>query len=181
MYIDKQILTRSPFSRSGRELKYVAGIVIHYIGNPNTSAMQNRNYFETLKNQSESNPNARYASAHYIIGLTGEIIQCVPECEMAYHVGAKKYTELAMKKLSSYPNDCTIGIELCHPDFTGEFKIETLESAHYLVDYLLEVYDLNSENVYRHYDITEKECPLYFVKKPEAWSDFIEKIKSNKK
>ena len=181
MYIDKQILTKNPFSRPGTALKYVAGIVIHWIGNPNTTAIANRNYFETLKSQNEKNPSARYASAHFICGLGGEIIQCVPDYEMAYHVGAKVYTELALKKLSSYPNNCTIGIELCHPDWTGQFNAETIESAHELIDYLFGIYDLTADNIYRHFDITEKECPLYFVKNPAAWAEFIDKIKNNKK
>ena len=41
----------------------------------------NRNYFENLRTTQE-----RMASAHFIIGLEGEIIQCVPLNEIAYAV-----------------------------------------------------------------------------------------------
>jgi N-acetylmuramoyl-L-alanine amidase CwlA len=49
------------------------------------------------------------------------IIFCVPELEMAYHVGAKTYQTRAVQLLSKYPNDCTIGIEMC-VNADGDFK-----------------------------------------------------------
>ena len=114
MEIEKRLLTLNPFSRPGKPLIGVYGIVVHWVGNANSSAVANRNYFESLKDQ--KNNEGRYASAHYIIGLLGEVIQCLPEEEIAYHVGANKYTPNALKYLSSYPNNCTLGIELCHPE-----------------------------------------------------------------
>jgi hypothetical protein len=40
---------------------------------------------------------------------------------MAYHVGAKNYTPEALGRLGHYPNNCTVGIELCHPKADGAF------------------------------------------------------------
>jgi N-acetylmuramoyl-L-alanine amidase len=159
----------------------VRGIVVHWVGNANSTAMANRNYFESLKNQKDTG--GRYASAHYIIGLLGEVIQCLPEQEIAYHVGANKYTPNALKRLSSYPNNCTIGIELCHPEdvaiqkkdavWIGRFTPETLDSCRKLIKEIFERYGLFPENVYRHYDITGKECPRYFVRNEAVWKQFI--------
>ena len=33
-------------------------------------------------------------------------------------------------------------------------------------------FDLKKEDVIRHYDITEKLCPLYYVEHEDAWMDF---------
>jgi N-acetylmuramoyl-L-alanine amidase len=95
---------------------------------------------------------------------------------MAYHVGAKEYKPDAVKNLGAYPNNSTIGIELCHEDWTGVFRPETLDAAIALVDDLLERYKLTAKDVYRHFDITGKDCPHYFVKNEGAWENFLETI-----
>jgi N-acetylmuramoyl-L-alanine amidase len=98
------------------------------------------------------------------------------ENEIGYHVGANTYTPRALRELSEYPNNCTIGIELCHKDWEGEFTKETLQSAKELVLELCERYKLGRENIYRHYDITEKECPRYFVKHGDQWRGFLDYV-----
>jgi N-acetylmuramoyl-L-alanine amidase len=192
--LQERYLTQNIFSRPGRPLASVKGIVVHWVANPGSSAMANRNYFESLKEQpqatAEQKQNARYASAHFIVGLEGEAIQCLLETEMGYHVGAASYNPLAVKRLSSYPNNCTLGIELCHPAeldaagkkitnpglWAGEFLPQTLDAASELIKELLERYRLGSEDIYRHYDITGKDCPRYFVKNEGAWLDFLSKF-----
>lgn len=171
MNIQRKLLTRNPYSRPGTYINSVKGIVIHWVANPGTSAIQNRNYFENLKNQTAKT--ARYASAHFIVGLAGEVIQCIPVTERAYHVGAPKYTETALEKLSSYPNNCTLGIELCHPDSSGRFTPETLDSAAALAAKLCRFFNLEPEKaLFRHYDITGKNCPKYFVNHEAEWQLF---------
>ena len=32
--------------------------------------------------------------------------------------------------------------------------------------------DIILQDVIRHYDVTEKRCPLYYVEHPEAWDAF---------
>ena len=172
MIIDRQLLTINPFSRNARALIGVHGIVIHWTGNPAKSAQFNRNYFESLKKQRES-VNARYASAHFIVGLNGEVIQCLPTNEMAYHVGAIEYMPGIAEKLSTYPNNCTVGIELCHPDLSGRFTDATYNTAVELTATLLKQFNLNPQkDVYRHFDITGKNCPKFFVDNGAAWTQF---------
>lgn len=77
--IDVQLLSVNPYSRPGTKLEKVNGIVVHYVGNPGTSAQANRNYFESLKDSQ-----ATSASSHYIIDIKGGIIQCIPTSEWAY-------------------------------------------------------------------------------------------------
>jgi N-acetylmuramoyl-L-alanine amidase len=189
--IQERYLTPNIFSHPGRPLASVRGIVVHWVANPGSSAIANRNYFDGLKNQPqatrEQRYSARYASAHFIVGLEGEVIQCILETEMAYHVGAAQYSPLALKPLSAYPNNCTLGIELCHPAeldgagnkmkndalWRGEFLPVTLDAAIILIKELLDRYGLGREDIYRHYDITGKDCPRYFVRNEGAWVEFL--------
>ena len=99
MNIIYDFLNINPYSRSAEQQRKIEKIVIHYVGNPATSAKANRNYFNNLAKTHET-----YASSHYIIGLNGEIIQCIPEKEVAFHAGSWSM------------NRKSIGIENCHPD-----------------------------------------------------------------
>ena len=173
MKIKFDLIKKNPYSRPGIGNIIPKGIVIHWVGNPGTSAEANRRYFEGLSEQKINDPDAkyRYASSHYIIDKD-EVIQCIPTREMAYHVGSHVYMEGILDKLSSYPNNCTVGIELCHPDWTGKFEEEVLEKAKEVVLMLCENYDLTEDNLYRHYDVTGKRCPKDFVDHEEAWDDF---------
>jgi N-acetylmuramoyl-L-alanine amidase len=177
MRIENRLLTVNPFSQPGKPLKAVKGIVIHWVGNPGTSAKANRDYFENLRGQKTGDKNTRYASAHYIIGLDGEIIRRVPDEEVAFHAGATKYNSAALNALgTTYPNNSTIGIELCHPDRTGRFNRETLDAAQELCSKLSVMYGVPNANLFRHFDITGKECPLYFVKNEDAWLNFKDSV-----
>lgn len=170
--IQENFLTPNPYSRPQRKLNKVKGIVIHWVANPNTSALANRNYFENLSKQTDPE-NGTYASAHYIIGLEGEIIQCIPDNEMAYHAGSNTYTQNALDRLSSYPNNCTIAIECCHTDRDGRMTDKTYASLVRLAAHKLKQYNLTVEDLWRHYDIVGwKDCHRWFVRNPSEWTKF---------
>ena len=61
---DVQLLTINDYSRPGLAIDQVNGIVVHYTANPGTTAQQNRDYFEGLKDSHET-----HASSHFVIGL----------------------------------------------------------------------------------------------------------------
>lgn len=153
------LLTENPYSRPGTQTERIKNIVIHYVGNPGTSAEQNRNYFENLKKTGE-----RRASSHFIVGLEGEIVQCVPTAEVAY--------------ASNNRNRDTISIETCHPKADGRYTEATYESMVQLTAWLCEKFDLTEEDVIRHYDVTGKICPKYFVEDEEAWKAFKKDIRT---
>jgi N-acetylmuramoyl-L-alanine amidase CwlA len=152
-WVEQMFLPVNPFSRPGTKLESINGIVIHNIGNPNTTALQNRNYFENLATTQE-----RYASSNFIICLDGSVIQCIPVDEIAY--------------ASNVRNDDTLSIEICHPDDTGRFTEESYDAAVRLTAWLCIRYGLTSEDVIRHYDVQGKVCPLYFVENEDAWIKF---------
>lgn len=156
-WITQAILPLNEYSRPGTPLDAVDGVVVHYVGNPGTTAAQNRSFFANLAASGET-----YASSHFVIGLEGEIIQCVPLDEVAY--------------CSNSRNQDTISIECCHPDEDGQFNQATYDSLVKLVNWLMEYYELEPEVVIRHYDITGKECPLYYVKHPDKWEQFLDEL-----
>ena len=154
-YVEQDYLTVNEWSRPGTELEQIDGVVIHYVGNPGTTAHANRNYFESLSSGQEGT----YASSHFIVGLEGEVIQCVPLTEVAY--------------ASNTRNGDTVSIEVCHPDETGAFSPVTYDRAVELTAWLCVQFKLDPEtDVIRHYDVTGKECPRYYVEHPEAWDAF---------
>jgi N-acetylmuramoyl-L-alanine amidase len=98
---------------------------------------------------------------------------------MAYHVGAKTYKPAAVAKFGNYPNDCTIGVELCHPEWDGRFTVETLNSAAELCALLCFQTGLNpTSDIWLHYDITGKDCPKWFVNHPSEDDEFNKSVVS---
>ena len=151
--LDVELLTVNPYSRPGTALTQVNGIVIHYTANPGATAIANRNYFENLKDMHTTK-----ASAHFIVGLEGEIVQCIPTAEIAY--------------ASNDRNSDTLSIECCYEKDDGSFNRETYESVIRLTAWLCNKFGLTSEQVIRHYDVTGKLCPLYYVEHEDAWQQF---------
>lgn len=151
--IDVQLLDVNAYSRPGINTDTITGIVIHYTANPGSTAQENRDYFNSLQYTQETE-----ASSNFVIGLDGEIIQCVPTWEVAY--------------ASNERNMDTVSIECCHPDDSGAFTDETYRSLVQLTAWLCEKFDLTQDDVIRHYDVTGKICPKYFVDHEDEWSGF---------
>lgn len=148
-WVDKQIIHKHSTARTGILLDDIKNIVIHYVGNPNTSAKNNRDYF---------NKPSTGVSSHFIVGLGGEVIQCVPIYERS--------------AASNQRNKDTISIETCHPDESGKFNDNTYNSLVKLTAYLCYQFDLKQDDVIRHYDVTGKNCPKYYVENEDEWENF---------
>lgn len=172
MTINEQLLTINEYSRPAKELHEVKGIVVHWVANPMSTAQANKDFFENRKHGGLG-----YGSAHYIIGLKGEIIRCIPENELSYNCGAKEYKFDALKLLGNYPNSTTIGIECCHLDWTGKMTQETYSSLIGLTLELCRKYKLNPlKQVLLHYEITGKDCHKWFVDNPAEWQNFKQAV-----
>ncbi len=153
-YVRQDFLPVNAYSRPGTYLRKIDGVVIHYVGNPGSSARGNRSYFASLADGKEQT----YASSHFIVGLEGEVIQCVPLEEIAY--------------ASNDRNSDTVSIEVCHPDSGGAFNPATYDRVVELAVWLCRTFGIDpQEGVIRHYDVSGKICPKYYVEHPEAWED----------
>ena len=102
---------------------------------------------------------------NYFNNLPKLNVQCIPLNEIAYASNGRNYD--------------TISIECCHPGKDGKFNNTTYQALIELVSYLCLKYDLTKEQVIRHYDVTGKLCPLYFVKHEDEWNQLKDKIEKN--
>lgn len=121
------------------------GIILHYIGNPGTTARQNASYFAHVGTQT---------SVHYIVDEE-EIIEIIPPEEKSYGTSDRAH------------NESFIQIEMCHPDASGRIEEAVLEKVVWLCRELMKRYGITE--IIRHYDVTGKRCPLWYVEHPEEW------------
>lgn len=153
-YVSQQYIDVDGTSRSGAEMRIVNDIVIHYVANPGSTASGNRDYFDSDQSK---------VSAHFVVGLNGEVIQCIPLNEQS--------------AASNRRNVDTVSIEVCHPDSTGKFSQVTYDRLVELTAWLCSEFGLDEDDVIRHYDVTGKNCPKYFVENEDAWKQFKKDVK----
>lgn len=155
-WIDVQLIHKHNTARSGTQLTDIKNIVIHYVGNPDTTAQNNRDYFDK--------PDTT-VSSHFVVGLEGEVIQCVPLNEKSAATNNR--------------NKDTISIEVCHPDESGKYGDKTYASVIKLTAWLCRELDLSEDDVIRHYDVTGKICPKYYVENEDAWLTLKQDVKES--
>lgn len=155
--ITVDLLEPNRYSRPGTSLKKVKNVFVHYTANRGTSAAQNRSYFANLAETGE-----RSASAHFIIGYEGEIIQCIPLEEEAFAVKGR--------------NNDSVSIECCYLSEDGSFTQSTYNSLIDLLAWLCGEYGLSEQDILRHYDEGGKKCPLYYVEHEDEWELLLEDV-----
>jgi N-acetylmuramoyl-L-alanine amidase len=189
MKIIEKPLTVNQYSRPGRPLGAVKGIILHWVGIPMQRAVSTWNFFEFTCPRDK-----HYSSAHYIIDLDGTIYHAMPDSEVAYHCGSSQpdpksgriYTDWARAKFGVYaerpdsnsPNNCTIGIELCVVDIRGNYTPETLRAARDLVAKLILKNRLTIDDIGTHHLVVGwKDCPLLWTEHPEQFDTFRQTVK----
>ena len=139
-------------------------LVMHYTANDGDSDTSNGKYF-----QKPLNP---VASAHFFVD-DDSITISVPEDYVAYHCGAYHYTHPFCRNYNS------IGIEMCDAKRDGKVMAtaKTIANAADLTAMLCEKYNISVDHIIRHYDVTGKLCPKYWVDDPEGIKKFREMVK----
>ena len=156
--IKDMLLTPNKWSRPQTKIGTINNIVVHWVGNAGSTAENNAKYFDSLKDG-----RGIYASSHYIIGNDGVVIRCIPENELAYH--------------ASKANNYSIGIEVCHPDNIGKYTDAAYKALIELLVDLCTRYKLEpTRAIIRHYDVTGKDCPRYYVKNEGAWKQLKQDV-----
>lgn len=136
----------------------------------------------------------RAASTHYLVGDRGDrgdIVQLLPVKYAAYHVGAKDNSKL----IPCY-NGNSIGVDLCECKLDCSsssvscndwyFTPQTFANGAHLIAYLAQEYNIPTDHIVRHYDVTHKRCPRPFVgtdinaytgqTHESAWREFVRTI-----
>lgn len=148
-----------------RQLSQIKYIVIHYTANDGDTDENNSIHFKN---------NDVDASAHYFVD-DDSITQSVPDNYIAWHCGAKKY------KHSQCRNTNSIGIEICDDVKNGVIypSAKTIENVLDLTKSLMKKYNVPKENIIRHFDVTGKLCPAYWVDDTKWKSEFWNKLTTN--
>ena len=150
-----------------RDASAIRYLVYHYTGNDGDTARVNAIYYAnaTVK-----------ASAHYFVDDT-EIVQSVPELFTAWAVGGKKWSDCAQTgggmMHGVVTNENSISIEMCDTVRDGKIMATeaTLANAAALGRKLMALYAIPIDRVVRHFDVTGKHCPAYFMEQT-AWVAF---------
>ncbi len=152
MQITDRLIPRGKYNRPAVK-SAPKRICVHYTGDCGASADRLALFFTTNS--------AAKTSSQYIVGMAGEVIRCVPDNEIAYAAAGK--------------NNGTIHIEVCYKDKAGKFEEASIVALNELVLYLMERYHIAAKNVLRHYDLTGKFCPAYYVD-AARWAALHERI-----
>lgn len=173
MNIIKEYLTPNPYSRPKFKIGNIKGIIVHWVGNPNTSAKANHDYFNNRKYGRVICENCNKEVYAYELKFDGVKWICSNckntklkynwknfvsthyiigmEGEIIQNIPLDEVTyhtgnitnKKTMKILGKNPNYNTIGIECCHPDMSGKPNRKTYNSLLELILYLLQLYKLD--------------------------------------
>ncbi len=162
-FIKYEYIKVNKYSRPAIKNYGIKGIVMHYTANNGGTARDHKSYFNNLSGV--------YASAHIFVD-DNEAICIIPLDEVAYHANDNsRYNSdgSSYKPLYSQignANYSTIGIEMCL-DRNGKITEKTFNNAVRVVKELLQKYsNINQSKIWRHYDITGKNCPAPWVTNP---------------
>lgn len=168
MNVKKRLSNKANYGAKRSGIKY---IVIHYTGNDGDSDEGNGSYFAN---------NIVKASAHYFVD-DDSITLSVPEDYTAWSVGGKKYPDCAKTGGGGFYGRCTnsnsISIELCDSVRNGksDFTADTVTNAVELTKSLMRRYNIGTDRVIRHFDVTGKMCPLPYIDNAK-WADFKRRL-----
>ena len=187
MKITEDLLPINEYSRPGKKISEYLAVILHWTGNPISTARQNRAFFAD-----RARGTLGYGSAHYIIDFTGEIIRCIPDDEVAYHCGSsridpksgKVYTDWAREHFGKYaeyyktnsPNNCTLGIEMCTMDDIGNFRDVTIDQAADLTAHLCKTHGIKLVGTHNMV-VGWKDCPRLWVTHPNLFDNFVTAVK----
>ena len=162
------------FSRPGSKLLGVKGIVMHWTADPGATDEREIQFFD-----GSDGGGGRYASAHFFVDRDSATCD-IPLNEVAYHANEKPCKIAKLAATTSYyhnggANLTTIGVEMCvEPD--GTIHADTIARAVLVVSDLCKMFNLTANDIYRHFDITGKNCPAPWVTDASKFADFKKSV-----
>ena len=145
--------------------KYIAGgkrakttkIAWHYTGAHDVKAINTiNNWFNSINRGEQGN---KYASSHFLCDLDGTIYSYVPMDRIAWTTNAANYYSIGIECATTGTND----------HYTDKEYVSMVKLGAWLAQY----YGLDPRKDFiRHYDVTRKVCPRYFVNSSTKWNQF---------
>ena len=154
-----------------RSTSLIKWIVIHYTSNDGDTDEANANYFKT---------GGRGASAHYFVD-DNSVTRSVNDNVIAWSVGGTKYSDCGRTGGGKYyhiaTNANSISVEMCDCNRNGKADVtaKTLKNTYELVAMLMHKYGIDINHVIRHFDVTGKYCPEYYMNSSK-WKTFKEQL-----
>lgn len=151
-------------ARSTSSIKW---LVVHYTANDGDTDESNAIFFKN---------NIPKASAHYFID-DDSVTQSVPDNYAAYAVGGTRFADYAKtggaslyKKIT---NSNSISVEMCDTQKNGKHDVseKTLANTIAFCKVLMKKYNIDINHVVRHFDVTGKRCPAYYINS-SMWANF---------
>ena len=165
MTITDSLIPKNKYNRPGTK-STPKRICVHYTGDCGATAEQLTKYWQNVAAGVFKDKPWSWTSAQYIVGLNGEVVRCIPDNEIAY--------------AAANQNADTIHIEVCYKQKSGAFEEKSIVALGELVRSLMKKYAIPAGKVVRHYDLTGKLCPAYYVDEAR-WAALHERITSESK
>lgn len=148
------------YGRPGTKRRRTTKIAFHFTGQHDVSAKNTVSYFSNVvANGYRVNGRYIYASSHLVIGLQGELYHIVPFNEIAYTTNSA--------------NAYSIGVECATTGADDHYTDEEYKTMVKTGAWLAQTYRLDPRKDFiRHYDVTGKICPRYFVNHKSQWEQF---------
>lgn len=148
------------YGRPGTKRRRTTKIAWHFTGQHDVSAKNTVSYFSNVvANGYRVNGRYIYASSHLVMGLEGEIYHIIPFNEIAYTTNSA--------------NAYSIGVECATTGSDDHYTDKEYVSMIKTGAWLAKLYGLDPRKDFiRHYDVTGKVCPRYFVNHKSQWEQF---------
>ncbi len=143
--------------RNNNEIKYIVITSSRFLG---FTARKNRNMIERNKNSEEN-----ITICHYIIDFNGDVLNIIPENEIAY---ATKDNEYDTKSIS-------IMLSLKEDENYSEEELITLSR---IIKILMDKYNIKEDDVVLEYDVNRSMRPAKFCDEPILLEEIL---KNNRK
>jgi N-acetylmuramoyl-L-alanine amidase len=163
------------FSRPGSKLIGVKGIVMHWTATPGASDDREVQFFDGA-----DGGGSRYASAHLFVDRDSATLD-IPLNEVAYHANEHPCRIAKLAASTWYytnggANLTSIGVEMC-VEQDSTIHAETIDRTVQVVADLCKQFKLDPKaDIYRHHDITGKNCPAPWVSDPSKFEDFKKRV-----
>lgn len=167
-YKTKILLANRRNYGSKRSTSVIKYLVYHYTANDGDTDEANAKYFHN---------NVVKASAHRFVDDDSVTIS-VPDDYTAYHCGGGLQGKNGHKFFKKCTNTNSMGIEMCDTIRNGKYEVSPKTRANAIEEgrKIVKKYNIPKSHVIRHFDVTGKNCPAYFVKDEEAWKKFRDEI-----